>query len=241
MFGKKSHRFALAGFEGSRDQETQFGQQSRGHRGPFGGNGHRHEQGPFSGPPHWLAPMMMKRHFPFGPGRHGNRMFARGDLKFALLELLQERPKHGYEMMKELESRAGGFYTPSAGAIYPTLQMMEDRTWVNSHELEGKKIYTITDAGRQALKDQEPVTPHQEFNGPPPPPWAWGTEGYQPRPELDALGNEFREMARLVWTTVMQSHGNVSRIEQIRAILTRTRIEIQSLAENKNDPDQVSL
>jgi len=80
-------------------------------------------------------------------------MFERGYLKYALLELLQERPKHGYEMMKELEERMGGFYAPSAGAIYPTLQLLEDRGWVSVETVEGKKIYTITDAGRQAVSE----------------------------------------------------------------------------------------
>jgi hypothetical protein len=80
-------------------------------------------------------------------------MFERGYLKYALLDLLQERPKHGYEMMKDLEERMGGFYAPSAGAIYPTLQMLEDRGWATSETVEGKKVYTITDAGRSALAE----------------------------------------------------------------------------------------
>ena len=84
----------------------------------------------------------------FGPGGDGPRFFGRGDVKFALLELLQERPMHGYEMMKALEEKSGGFYSPSAGSIYPTLQMLEDRGFVTSNDVEGKKVYTITDEGR---------------------------------------------------------------------------------------------
>ncbi|HEX9035788.1 MAG TPA: PadR family transcriptional regulator [Ktedonobacterales bacterium] len=94
----------------------------------------------------------MGRRFPFGGGP-GPRMFERGYLKFALLELLQERPKHGYEMMKELEDRMGGFYAPSAGAIYPTLQLLEDRGWVTSEAVEGKKVYKITSEGAKALEE----------------------------------------------------------------------------------------
>ena len=89
---------------------------------------------------------------PFGPegpfNPEGGRFFGRGDVKYALLELLQERPMHGYEMMKALEERSGGFYAPSAGTIYPTLQLLEDRELVTVQEVEGKKIYKITDAGR---------------------------------------------------------------------------------------------
>jgi DNA-binding PadR family transcriptional regulator len=104
----------------------------------------------------------------FGPGgRRGPNMYGRGDLKFVLLDLLQEKPKHGYEMIKELEGRAGGFYTPSAGAVYPTLQLLEDRGWVTSATDEGKKVYTITDAGRAALAERQ-AQPQPEQPGPGP-------------------------------------------------------------------------
>lgn len=102
------------------------------------------------GPRGWFPEM--GRRFPFGGGP-GPRMFERGYLKYALLDLLQERPKHGYEMMKDLEERMGGFYAPSAGAVYPTLQLLEDRGWAKSETVEGKKVYTITDEGRAALAE----------------------------------------------------------------------------------------
>ena len=93
-------------------------------------------------------------------------MFGRGDLKYALLGLLQEHPKHGYEMIKDLEDRSGGFYSPSAGAIYPTLQLLEDRSWVSVEVVEGKKVYTITDAGREALSEYQERSSGFPFGGP---------------------------------------------------------------------------
>src|SRR6266852_3133281 len=81
---------------------------------------------------------------PCGSGGEGGRFFGRGDVKFALLELLRERPMHGYEMMKALEEKSGGFYRPSPGSVYPTLQMLEDGGLVTSNEVEGKKVYSIT-------------------------------------------------------------------------------------------------
>ena len=114
----------------------------------------------------------MGRRFPFGGGP-GPRMFERGYLKYALLELLKERPKHGYEMMKELEARMGGFYAPSAGAVYPTLQLLEDRGWVTSEPVEGKKVYKITDEGAKAL-DEAAVRRGPEREGPP-----FGPEGHE--------------------------------------------------------------
>lgn len=114
----------------------------------------------------------MGRRFPFGGGP-GPRMFERGYLKYALLELLKERPKHGYEMMKELEARMGGFYAPSAGAVYPTLQLLEDRGWVTSEPVEGKKVYKITDEGAKALEEAA-VRRGPEREGPP-----FGPEGHE--------------------------------------------------------------
>lgn len=107
--------------------------------------------------------MMRRGPFSFGGGP---RMFGRGDLKYALLGLLEEHPKHGYEMIKDLENRSGGFYSPSAGAIYPTLQLLEDRDWVSVEVVEGKKVYTITDAGRQALRDFNERSSGFPFGGP---------------------------------------------------------------------------
>ena len=95
-----------------------------------------------------------RRRGPFG----GGRMFEQGDLKLVILRLLDEKPRHGYDIIKELEDRAGGRYTPSAGAIYPTLTMLEDLGYaVATPEEGGKKVYTITDAGRAHLAEHRPV------------------------------------------------------------------------------------
>jgi DNA-binding PadR family transcriptional regulator len=65
-----------------------------------------------------------------------------------VLALLAERPMHGYEMIKQLEERTGGAWTPSAGSIYPTLQMLEDEGLINGVEVDGKRRFTLTDAGK---------------------------------------------------------------------------------------------
>lgn len=77
----------------------------------------------------------------------------RGDMKFLLLEVLKEGPRHGYEMISELESRFRG-YRPSPGSVYPTLQMLEEGGFVTSEEVDGKKVYTITDAGLKLLDER---------------------------------------------------------------------------------------
>jgi len=78
-------------------------------------------------------------------------------MKYVILKLLQDKPRHGYEVMKELEERMHGCYTPSPGTVYPTLQWLEDSGLVKSADLEGKKVYEITDAGREFLKEHRDV------------------------------------------------------------------------------------
>ncbi len=96
-------------------------------------------------------------------GFRGGRMFEQGDLKYVILKLLEEKPRHGYEIIKELEEQSGGAYSPSAGTVYPTLQLLEDLGYASvALEEGGKKIYSITDAGRQYL-DQNKSTVEDVF------------------------------------------------------------------------------
>jgi len=72
----------------------------------------------------------------------------RGDVRAAILALLAERPRHGYEVIQELEARSGGAWRVSPGSVYPTLQMLEDEGLVAGSEVEGKRVYALTEAGR---------------------------------------------------------------------------------------------
>jgi DNA-binding PadR family transcriptional regulator len=86
-----------------------------------------------------------------GRGRMG-RLFDHGDLRFVILALLEEQPRHGYELIKELEDRTGGAYRPSPGVIYPTLSLLEDEGLIRPAGGEtGRKLYEVTDEGRAAL------------------------------------------------------------------------------------------
>ena len=83
-----------------------------------------------------------------GPRRRmRQQMFESGEVKYVILRLLKEKPRHGYEVIKALEEKMGGYYTPSAGTIYPTLQLLEDQGYVRAVETEGKKVYHITPEG----------------------------------------------------------------------------------------------
>jgi DNA-binding PadR family transcriptional regulator len=94
----------------------------------------------------------------FGAGMGGRafragRRLASGDLQLVLLALLEERPSHGYELIKALEERSGGFYSPSPGMIYPALTWLEEMGYASVAAEGAKKLYSITDAGREYLKE----------------------------------------------------------------------------------------
>ena len=184
-------------------------------RGPFGPGGPFGPEGPH-----------FRHGEPFGPGGEGGRFFGRGDMKFALLQLLQERPMHGYEMMKALEEKTGGFYTPSPGSIYPTLQMLEDRGFVTSNEVEGKRVYSITDSGRSMLAERQDDT--GDFAGPP---WmrGRGPGGHGIRLEMRALKSEAAEVARLFAIAGRIALQNPEQLARLRSIIERTRKELNDL------------
>lgn len=191
------------GWRGPRFFEMRRGRGPFGHGGPFGPGG------------------------PFGHGGEGGRFFGRGDVKFALLELLQERPMHGYEMMKALAERSGGFYTPSPGSIYPTLQMLEEGGYVTSQEVEGKRVYRITDAGRALFAERQGS--EAGFEGPP---WmhrhGHGEHGGH-RLEMQALRSEAMEVARLFAIAGRSAIQNPEQLARLRALLERTRNELTTL------------
>jgi DNA-binding PadR family transcriptional regulator len=133
------------------------------------GRGDRHWGPPGPGP--WMFRM-----------RHGGRR-RRGDVRAAILALLDERPMHGYEMIQELEERSDGMWRPSAGSIYPTLQLLEDEGLIAGEEHEGKRRFTLTDAGREAAAKRSADRP---------PPWEQAAEGADDeRQELFASIKQF--------------------------------------------------
>ncbi|MFJ9809754.1 PadR family transcriptional regulator [Streptomyces sp. NPDC101158] len=114
--------------------------------GPFGPGG----GGPWGGGPFG------------GRGRGGGRGRARrGDVRASILALLKDRPMHGYEMIQEIVERSGGAWKPSPGSVYPTLQMLEDEGLIVSESEGGKKLFTLTDTGREEA-EAGPEAPWEE-------------------------------------------------------------------------------
>src|SRR5438270_2962985 len=80
-----------------------------------------------------------------------SRVFRHGALRLYLLKLLEERPRHGYEVISLLEDRFLGLYAPSAGTVYPRLAKLEAEGLIEHDEADGRKVYRLTDAGREEL------------------------------------------------------------------------------------------
>lgn len=107
--------------------------------------------------------------FGWGRGRHGQggpgggdmfrigRMFAQGDLKLVVLALIAEQPRHGYEIIKVIEEKTSGIYSPSPGIVYPTLTFLEESGYLASESEGSKKLYKITEEGEAYLKPNRDI------------------------------------------------------------------------------------
>jgi len=93
-------------------------------------------------------------------GRGGGRVFGHGGLRLVLLQLIAHKPAHGYELIKAIEERLGGRYSPSPGTVYPTLTMLEELGYVQVEAADdgGRKRYSVTDAGRDFLANNRAST-----------------------------------------------------------------------------------
>jgi len=90
-----------------------------------------------------------------GRAFRAGRRLASGDLQLLLLALLAEKPSHGYELIKAIEERSGGFYVPSPGMVYPALTWLEEMDYAAVAAEGSKKLYSITDAGREFLREHQ--------------------------------------------------------------------------------------
>jgi DNA-binding PadR family transcriptional regulator len=164
--------------------------------------------------------------FPWIGGRFGrwSRFFGPGEVRLALLSLLEQGSKHGYELMKELEARSGGIYRASAGAVYPALQQLEDEGLVTSEQSDGKRTYHLTEAGRQELaRESEAVRRIWQR--------AEQWEGWGPwiGPEAAEVARPAAELLKAALRAATRGSHDSARIAKIREILEHARAELESL------------
>ena len=165
---------------------------------------------------------MFRRHF-FEEQylRHHSRMFERGDMKYVVLDLLNEKPRHGYEIMRDLQEKSHGFYSPSAGSIYPTLQMLEDMGYVKAVESDGKKTYSITDEGKKHLKENAETMDRIKRHT-----HEWHGAGN--REEIREIMSELFETGRLLRTQVHDMEPD--KLKKIKEIISKACKEIHEIA-----------
>jgi DNA-binding PadR family transcriptional regulator len=197
--GPARYRFGGRGEGGRGGGQGQQGQGGGRGRGPHGHGPHGH--GPGFGP--------------FGRGRGPWARARRGDVRTAILLVIADEPMHGYQIMQRLEERSGGAWRPSPGSVYPTLQLLEDQGLVKGEEAEGRRVFALTDAGREEaekLKERMGEAP-----------WAEGSDvdpRFALRQEFASLGGAFKQVAMV---------GSPDDVQKALEILREARRRIYAL------------
>jgi len=157
--------------------------------------------------------------FDFAPLRR--RLLGRGVLRYAVLDLLRERPQHGYEIIEALRDRFAGLYAPSPGAIYPLLRRLEQRGYVVASEQLGRRVYTLLDEGKRLLAEQEPLVQELRRRLP-------DLDATPLRQEARALRQELREAGRRL-TLVAPASLSPEKLRRVRAVVGRAIQEIEAI------------
>jgi DNA-binding PadR family transcriptional regulator len=153
-----------------------------------------------------------------------SRLFEKGDLKYVILDLLKDKPAHGYEIIRALEGRFHGFYTPSAGSVYPTLQLLEDMGHVRSSEQDGKKVYTITEEGRAFLTEREET--FDKIRDRMKDWWGFGDPE-----EVHEIFHDLRDVARNIAREARRLDAD--KMTRIKEIITRACRDIEAVLKEK--------
>jgi DNA-binding PadR family transcriptional regulator len=163
----------------------------------------------------------------FGPGRGPRgrgRKARRGDIRTAALLLLAEEPRNGYQIMQEVQERSEGVWSPSPGSVYPALSQLEDEGLIRTEEGEGRKLYAITDAGRELLKERG-----EDASAP----WEQMSDEYSP--VAHQLGKLIREVA-FAFQQVMRT-GSEEQMVRARDVLVAARRDLYKILADGDGPD----
>jgi DNA-binding PadR family transcriptional regulator len=161
------------------------------------------------------------------------RLIGKGDLRYMILASVGEGPRHGYEVIRLLEDRLGGLYTPSAGAVYPMLRSLEEAGLVSAVSRDGKKIYTITDAGIRFLAENRQVVES-----------IWSRlEGWldsETNAKIQAVRNDLRTLHRMFGRKANTLWTDADKLEQSRAAISRAVGDIEAILAS-DAPDRAGL
>src|SRR5262245_19351418 len=151
------------------------------------------------------------------PGPPRGMKAGRGDVRAAILALLREGPRNGYQIMSEIEERTGGAWRPSPGAVYPALSQLADEGLIAGEESDGRRTYSLTEAGRQYV-EQNPEAARGAWES------AAQREAWQEAWQLPGL---LAEAARLGGGIMQIAHaGTPEQVQEAEQLLRRTRREL---------------
>jgi DNA-binding PadR family transcriptional regulator len=161
-------------------------------------------------------------------GKH-SRFFENGEVRLAILSLLDDGAKHGYQLMKEMQERSGGMYRASAGTVYPTLQLLEDESLIESEKKDGRRVYSITDAGRAELA-RDPEAVRQIWDRAE----SWGDWAQNVGPKTMLLSaSHLKAFIKAALRAAQWAEGNEKREDQVRKIIRRACEDLNELTEDK--------
>jgi DNA-binding PadR family transcriptional regulator len=189
-------------------EENQPGQGRHGH--------HRHRHHGFGSGPFGLG----------GGPRGRGRKARRGDIRTASLLLLNEEPRNGYQIMQEVEERSDGVWRPSPGSVYPALAQLEDEGLIRSQELDGRKLFQLTDEGRAYVQQrgEDKLAPWEQMSG-------------DVSNQAHELGKLMREVAS-AFVQVMKT-GSEAQMGEARKILVAARKDLYRILAD-GDPETAS-
>ena len=182
-----------------------------------------------------LAALRQMRGGPFGPGSPfgpGGPMFGggrgrrrRGDVRLALLMLLAEEPRNGYQLMQTIEERSGGRWRPSPGSVYPTLAQLEDEGLIRAIEREGTKLFELTEAGRERLAQSRTD----------PAPWAEETKDDPATHSLSEIASLVIQIGKAAWQVAQE--GDERQTEKACQTLAETRRALYRILAQDPEPE----
>jgi DNA-binding PadR family transcriptional regulator len=139
----------------------------------------------------------------------------KGDVRAAVIALLAEQPMHGYQIIREIDERSGGTWKPSAGSVYPTLQLLADEGLISAEESNGRKTYALTEAGMQVVATDGTSAPWES------------TESKDDAPAFTALPKAGIELAQAA--AQVGRSGSPEQIQQAVAVLDDARRRLYSI------------